>query len=190
MTTIDCEGAGPLSVRDTATELYQLAALMMGDELKAADLAETAIAQTKIDPCAQPHASMEAARVNLVEMGVTRLNETDPMAFEVPALSISHAGGCIEDDDLSSAGISADQLKSILNGGGRHSFRDWLEKLSIAQRAIFVERAVLGWDNAAAAVSLTKTTGCKWQPAQVSELFRQALCSLATSLVHAAAVQA
>jgi DNA-directed RNA polymerase specialized sigma24 family protein len=78
----------------------------------------------------------------------------------------------------------------MISGPGRRTLRDWLNKLPVAQRAIFVERAILGWDNAAAAASLSKAAARNWQPRQVSELFRQALCSLATSLVHAATARA
>jgi hypothetical protein len=68
--------------------------------------------------------------------------------------------------------------------------RDWLNQLPAAQRAIFIERAILGWDNAAVAASLNNAVSRNWQPRQVSEVFRQALCSLANSLVHSAAVGA
>lgn len=188
MANSDCEG-GRQKVHEAASELYQIAALMMADESQAVDLVEAAVAQTKIDPCAEAEASVNATRVNLVETAVARLSQADPEAFDAPAASAS-SGGCIEEDDLSAAGISASQLKGMLHGPGRGTLRNWLEQLPIAQRAIFVERAILGWDNAAAAASLTKSAARNWQPRQVSEVFRQALCSLANSLVHAAVVQA
>lgn len=183
----DCEG-GRLTAHDAAAELYQIAALMLADESQAIEAVERAVAQTTIDPCAEAEASVEAARVNLVETAVARLSEADPEAFEAPVLSDS-LGGCIEDDDLSSAGISAGQLSEMLTGPGRRTLRDWLEKLPVAQRAIFVQRAILGWDNVTAAVSLSRAARRTWQPRQISELFRLALCSLANSLVHAAAAQ-
>jgi hypothetical protein len=185
MADSDCADARA-TVHETAAELYQIAALMMGDESQAVEVVETAVAKTNVDPCADGEASVQAARLTLVETAVARLSEVDPDAFDAPSLSGS-SGGCIEDDDLSSAGISASQLAGMLTGPGRRTLRDWLDKLPMAQRAIFVERAVLGWDNDAAAASLTKGAARNWQPGQVSELFRQALCSLATSLVHAAA---
>jgi DNA-directed RNA polymerase specialized sigma24 family protein len=185
----DCR-AGRLKAQDAAhhaaMELYQLAALMLGDEAQAVELVETAVAQSSIDPCADAAASVDAARLNLVETAVARLSQSDPAAFDAPAL-LGNAAGCIEEDDLSSAGISAGELSRMLSGPGRHILRDWLNKLPLAQRTIFVERAILGWDNAAAAASLSRAAARAWQPRQVSELFRQALCSLATSLVHAAA---
>ncbi len=191
MVDSDCEG-GRSRVHDAAAELYQLAALMLSDESQAAELVEATVAQTNIDPCAEAEAesSVRAARLNLVETALARLNQADPRAFDAPATSGEAGGGCIEGDDLSSAGISASQLAGMVSDPGRRTLRDWLEKLPVAQRAIFVERAILGWDNAAAAASLSRAGARNWQPRQVSELFRQALCSLATSLVHSAAVKA
>lgn len=188
MAGTDCQG-GRAAVHDAAVELYQIAALFSGDESQAVELVESAVAQTNIDPCADAKASVNATRVNLVETAVARLNQADPGAFDVPTLSGS-AGGCIEDDDLTATGISAGQLAGMLNGPGRKTLREWLNKLPAAQRAIFVERAILGWDNTTAAASLSKAVSRNWQPRQVSEVFRQALCSLANSLVHSAAVGA
>jgi DNA-directed RNA polymerase specialized sigma24 family protein len=187
MVDSDC-GNARAAAHDAAADLYQIAALMMGDEGEAVDVVESAVAKTNVDPCADPEASVQAARVNLVEAAVTRLSHADPLAFEAPS-SAERPGGCIEDDDLTSAGMSAGQLAGMLHGPGRGVLREWLNKLPVAQRAIFVERAVLGWDNARAASSLTRAAARNWQPGQVSDLFRQALCSLANSLVHAAVAE-
>lgn len=173
-------------IHETAGELYQFAALIMGDETQAIELVETAVAQTQIDPCAEADASMHAARQTLVKSALARLSQRDPKAFDAPMLTGEASGHCI-DDDLSSLGISTSQLASMVNGSERGRLREWLNKLPVAQRAIFVERAILGWDNAAAAASLSTASSRNWQAGQVSELFHQALCSLATSLLHAAA---
>jgi DNA-directed RNA polymerase specialized sigma24 family protein len=189
MADSDCQDA-QTRVHAAASELYQIAALMMGDESHAVELVEKVVGEARIDPCAEADASVEAARRALVESAVTRLSKIDPNAFDIPVFPEEASGHCIDDDDLSSAGISTSQLADMLRGPERGRLRDWLNKLPVAQRAIFVERAILGWDNAAAAASLSKAAARNWQPRQVSELFRQALCSLATSLVHAATVQA
>jgi DNA-directed RNA polymerase specialized sigma24 family protein len=189
MAGTDCQD-GRAAVHDAAMELYQIAALFSGgDENQAVELVESAVAQTSIDPCADAEASVNATRVNLVETAVARLSQADPGAFDVPASS-GNTGGCIEDDDLASTGISASQLAGMLSGPGRRTLREWLNKLPAAQRAIFIQRAILGWDNTTAAASLSKAVSSNWQPGQVSEVFRQALCSLANSLVHSAAVGA
>lgn len=188
----DCEG-GVLKAQDTAVELYQLAALMLGDEGEALNLVESTVAEVEVDPCAPEDGAVETARHQLVEAAVARMREADPGSFAVP----SQADGpvsCIEDDDLSAAGISAAQIAELVNGvvnragsGGR--LRAWLDQLPLAQRAIFVQRAVLGWDNGVTAASLSQGGGTGWSAAQVGEIFRQALCSLANSLVHAEAQQ-
>ena len=73
-------------------------------------------------------------------------------------------------------------------GEGRGRLRTWLQHLPLAQRAIFVERVVLGHDNTATAETLRSASGtASWTPEKVSTVFRQALCSLATSLVHSGA---
>jgi len=189
MADSDCQDS-QARVHAAAGELYQIAALMIGDESQAIELVEKVVDQAAIDPCAEADDSVEAARQALIESAVLRLRQADPNAFDVPTLHGQAGGHCIEDDDLSSAGISSSQIASMVRGPERSRLRDWLNKLPVAQRAIFVERAILGWDNTTAAASLSKAGGSNWQPRQVSELFRLALCSLATSLVHAAAAQA
>lgn len=88
MVDSDCEG-GRSRVHDAAAELYQLAALMLSDESQAAELVEATVAQTNIDPCAEAEAesSVRAARLNLVETALARLNQADPRAFDAPATS-------------------------------------------------------------------------------------------------------
>lgn len=185
----DCDCTdGRITAQDAAAELYQLAALMLGDERQAAELAESAVAQTNIDPCAEAEASMNAARAHLVEGAIACLSGAEPKAFNAP--TGTGPAGCIEDDDLASAGLPAGELARLVRDPGRGVLRDWLNKLPAAQRAVFVLRAILGWDNAMASASMTKAVGRPWQPGQVSEAFRQALCSLATSLAQSAAAKA
>jgi len=178
-----------LKAHDAAAELYQLAALMLGDELQAAELVEATVAQAYIDPCAETEASVKLAAQSLVETAVARLSEADPKAFVAPVISTGTNSGCIEEDDLSSAGISSGRFAEMVGGPERRTLRTWLNSLPVAQRAIFVERAILGWDNTAAAASLSRAASHLWQPKQVSELFRMALCSLTTSLIHTATAQ-
>ena len=180
----DCK-AGRSKAQSAAAELYQIAALMLGDDSQAAEAVEAAVAHVEIDPCANAEASLEAARLHLVETAISRLSEADPQAFAAPVLP-AVTGGCIEGEKLASAGISADRLAGMVNGAGRRTLRGWLNKLSPIQRVIFVQRAILDWDNAAAANLLGKAASGNWQPRQVGEVFRQALCSLATSLVSSA----
>jgi DNA-directed RNA polymerase specialized sigma24 family protein len=184
----DCEG-GVQKAQETAVELYQLAALMLGDEGEAANLVESTVADVDVDPCASEESAVDTARHHLVEAAVARMNEAEPGAFTAPAKTGGPAT-CIEDDDLAAAGISGEQIAELLKGAGNGmQLRSWLDQLPAAQRAIFVQRAVLGWNNDATAASLANGSGSKpaWSSAQVADTFRQALCSLANSLVHAGA---
>ncbi len=187
----DCEG-GLLKAQDTAVELYQLAALMLGNESEALNLVESTVAQVDVDPCAEEEAAVDAARHHLIEAAVARMKQIDPQAFVAPAPADGPVVSCIEEDDLSAAGISSSQMAELIGGAGRGDLRVWLEKLPLAQRAVFVQRAVLGWDNGTTAASLDTGTGAKpaWSAQQVSGMFRQALCSLANSLVHSEAHKA
>ena len=189
MQDFDCENKRSRA-QETAAELYQLAALMLGDETQAVEAVETAVARTEVDPCADADASVGAARTHLVATALARLSKADPRAFDAPALSATAAGACIESDDLSATGISSSQLAALVSGPGRRTLREWLNRLPAAQRIVFVQRAILGWDNAASAASLGRSASGNWQPSQVGEVFRQALCSLASSLAHAAAAHA
>jgi DNA-directed RNA polymerase specialized sigma24 family protein len=184
----DCAGAG-LKAQDAAVELYQLAALMLGNEGDALDLVEETVSQAEIDPCEQEDVAINVARHQLVAAAVEKMKRTDPLAFVAPPSSDAAHHTCIEDDDLSAAGLTAAELTQMVNGTGREELRCWLDQLPLVQRAIFVQRAVLGWDNGETAANLKHGSdgASGWQPQQVSDAFRQALCSLANSIVHSAA---
>lgn len=188
MSDCDCFDGGVIA-QGAAAELYQIAALILGNEQLAAELAEAIVGQINIDPCAETKASMDAAQEHLVKVAVSRLNRTDPSAFEAPQGNFA-SGGCIEDDDLAEVGLSAGELAGLLRDPGRDpgrsALREWLNRLPVGQRVVFVLRTILGWENAKTGALLSRATGQSWQPGQVSGAFRQALCSLATSLAHSA----
>src|SRR5277367_5653736 len=110
----DCEG-GFLKAQDTAVELYQLAALMLGDEAEALALVESTVESVEVDPCAPEDEAVDAARHHLVEAAVGRMSLAHPDAFAVPVQSDGPVT-CIEDDDLSAAGISSAQIAELVNG--------------------------------------------------------------------------
>ena len=149
------------------------------------------------DPCADPVLARSQARACIVRGALQTMAGENPEAFRAQAAAPGAAGPCIQDDDLQSAGIHPEQLKQWLEQQGdpdlRRGMRDWLEELPAAQRAIFVQRAVLGQGNEAAAHLLREAAGTQasgWTAAHVSDTFRQALCSLANSLVHAPSADA
>ncbi|GGG94691.1 hypothetical protein [Silvibacterium dinghuense] len=182
----DCSGSGLAKAQDAAVELYQLAALLLGRQADAVALVEEAFAGVEIDPCAQQEVAAGLVRERLLESVMARMAAEDPKGFVAPAPNDHAQGSCIEDDDLSAAGLTPAQLSEMIGGSGREEMRAWLEQLPAAQRAIFIQRAVLGRDNATTAASVTGSGGGSWTAQQVSDTYRQALCSLANSLVHAA----
>lgn len=179
--------AGELMAEDTALQLFQIAALMLGDEQEAVSLVEEVVAKVEADPCAEGTLAYAEARTLLVRTAVQRMAGLYPEAFVAPTAQPADAV-CIETDELEAAGLSGDQLGAMISGAGRAGMREWLERLAPALRAIFVLRAVAGQDGEQTAESLRQSgaTGAQaWRRDQVGTAYRQALCSLATCLMSA-----
>jgi DNA-directed RNA polymerase specialized sigma24 family protein len=179
--------ASELMAEDTALQLFQIAALMLGDEQEAVSLVEEVVAKVEADPCAEGTVAYAEARTFLVRAAVQRMAGLYPEAFVVPASQPADAV-CIETDDLGAAGLTGDQFGALISGAGRAGMREWLERLAPALRAIFVLRAVAGQDGEQTAESLRQSgaTGAQaWRRDQVGTAYRQALCSLATCLMSA-----
>jgi DNA-directed RNA polymerase specialized sigma24 family protein len=170
---------------DTALQLFQLAALLLGNETEAVELVEQTLAKVEADPCAEGNLAYAEARALLVQTAVQRMAGRDPQAFTVPAVSVLN-DSCIETDDLQAVGLTGDQLGALVSGAGRAGMREWLDRLAPALRAIFVLRAVAGQDGEQTAENL-RQSGVKeaqaWRRDQVGSAYRQALCSLATCLM-------
>ncbi len=180
MTDQDCGQAA----EDTALQLFHIAALMLGDEQEAVSLVEESVAKVETDPCAETVAAYAEARSLLVDTAVQRMAGLYPEAFAVPSADAGEAG-CLETDELGAVGLTGEQFGALLSGSGRAFMRDWLQRLAPALRAIFVLRAVAGQDGEQTAESLRRS-GAKgaqaWRRDQVGTAYRQALCSLASSL--------
>jgi hypothetical protein len=180
-------GASHLIAEDTALQLFQIAALMLGDEQQAVSLVEESVARVESDPCTEGTIAYAEARDLLVNTAVQRMAGMYPEAFAVPTPEPVDAG-CIETNDLGSAGLTGEQFGALISGAGRAGMREWLERLAPALRAIFVLRAVAGQDGEQTAESLRQcgATGAQaWRRDQVGTAYRQALCSLATCLMSA-----
>ena len=179
--------ARELMAEDTALQLFQIAALMLGNEQEAVSLVEEVVAKVEADPCAEGTLAYAEARTLLVRTAVQRMAGLYPEAFVVPTSQPVDAV-CIETDDLEAAGLNGDQFGALISGAGRAGMREWLERLAPALRAIFVLRAVAGQDGEQTAESLRQSgaTGAQaWRRDQVGTAYRQALCSLATCLMSA-----
>ena len=70
---------------DTAVQLFQIAALMLGDEQEAVSLVEETVAKVETDPCAEATVAYAEARSLLVHTAVQRMAGLYPEAFAVPA---------------------------------------------------------------------------------------------------------
>ena len=179
-----CSGSDAVvRAESAAVEMYQFAALMLGNEAEALHLVENTVASVDIDPCADPAAAKGLVQERVLDGALEIMQRQDPASFAgVPVAA--QRGGCIEDDAVP---LSEVEIAELLAGAGRGPLLAWLERLTRAQRAVFVQRAVLGRSNADTARSINRhSRPSSWTAEGVSDLFRQALCSLASSLLHAA----
>jgi DNA-directed RNA polymerase specialized sigma24 family protein len=179
-----------LLAEDAALHLFQIAALMLGDEQEAVCLVEGTLAKVESDPCADSTVAYAEARNLLVHDAVQRMAGLHPAAFAVPA-AVAADAVCLESDDLDATGLEAtgltgEQFGTLIAGPGRARMREWLDRLGPALRAIFVLRAVAGQDGEQTAETLRQSgaNGANaWRKDQVGAAYRQALCSLATCLM-------
>jgi DNA-directed RNA polymerase specialized sigma24 family protein len=166
-------------------ELFQTAALILASQEEAVAAFEKAVAVADVEPAAERAQVYRHTRELLTQLAVERAIELDPVAFTPEAIAPA-SDVCLDTDDWEATGLTASQLTDLVTGTGRTRLRDWLEHLRPASRVIFVLRAILGKDSPEVAAALGKARGgAPWTPAQVGQVFRGALCSLATSLVHA-----
>jgi DNA-directed RNA polymerase specialized sigma24 family protein len=173
---------GVLTAEHAAVEMYRFAALMLGNEAEALRLVESTVATVEIDPCADPGAAKGWVRERVLDGALEIMHRHDPSSFaKIPATE--PIGSCIEDDNT--VPFSGSEISELVADAGRGPLREWLARLTQAQRAVFVQRAVLGSSNADTARAINRhSRPSVWTAEAVSSLFRQALCSLASSLVH------
>jgi DNA-directed RNA polymerase specialized sigma24 family protein len=179
----DCNDSA--AIESAVRELYQTAALFVGDEGEATQLVEETVASIEIDPCANGESARAAANRDLIQRSLARV--ANLRSAEMHPSAAADLGGCVPTDDLSAAGITREQLEGLLTGKGRVRMRQWLEGLGPVERSVFVLRAVLGHSGTESAHLLEQATGDTWTEANVGGAYRTALCSLASSLLHSAA---
>lgn len=171
-----------LHAENAAIETWHFAALMLGSESEAMRLVESTFASVEVDPCADPSIARSLVRDRVLQGALAMMHREDPSSFaSVPSASPSP---CVQDDD--GLPLSGAEISDLVSGSGRGRLREWLGHLTQAQRAVFVQRAILGQDNASAASAINRVSrSAIWTPEAVGSLFRQALCSLASSFSHA-----
>lgn len=170
-----------------AAALYTTASMLVGEGEQSVRLIETAVSTAELVPGETAAQARQSNRRALGTAAIRLLAEREPGSLDALA-HLETGGGCIGDDDLDAAGVSGEELEDMLSGPDRSRLRAWLESLPTAMRVIFVLRAVAGLSTSEIASLLAANGGPDakgWTPAHVSELSRQALCSLASQLLHA-----
>jgi hypothetical protein len=143
------------------------------------------LAKVDADPCADARLVQAQAHSKLIDVALRRVVRQNPFAFSSPPVG-QPSGPCIETDDLTSAGISQEQMSLLIQDSGRAKMRSWLNGLSPSLRSIFVLRAILGQDGEKTADSLRRTGAAGadgWKREQVGTAYREVLCSLARLLL-------
>jgi len=175
-------------------ELYRIASMLLGEGEQAIGLIERVVANIDLPACGSHAEARHRARLLLASDAISILRQCDSTARTTSLAAPADDSGpasCIEDDDLEAAGVTPDELEQMISGPEGHRLRDWLEGLSIPLRVVFVLRAVAGLSSAEISGLLAKHGGPAaqdWNPDAVRSTFRQALCSLASQLIHATAV--
>jgi DNA-directed RNA polymerase specialized sigma24 family protein len=170
-----------------ASGLYNLASMLLGEGEQSIQLLESVVARADESACGETDGGAGTARTWIIEGAIRTIAERNPESLAAPE-GFEPAQTCIEDDDLSSAGVSRDELEQMMTGRDRDRVRNWLESLPSATRIIFVLRAVGGYSTPETAGLLAEFGGpqaANWTPDAVREFFRQGLCSLASQLIHA-----
>ena len=171
-----------------AAGLYSLASMLVGEGEDSIRLVETAVARADISGCGgDAKLARQSSRSAMCSAAIETLVKRDPQSLAAPQ-DTEPSATCIEEDDLSAAGISTAELESMLAGPNRESVRKWLEGLSTETRVIFVIRAVAGFSSDETAALLSGHGGPSangWTAEGVRVAFRQGLCSLASQLIHA-----
>jgi hypothetical protein len=173
-------------VESIAAGLYNMASMLVGEGEDSVRLVETAIATAELSACNDPSQSRKSSRRALCAAALELLAKRSPASLAAP-LGVEPAATCIEDDDLDAAGVSREELESMMAGADRERVRTWLASLSIEERTVFVLRAVAGFTAAETAGLLTEHGGPRasgWTADAVRAFFRQGLCSLASQLLQ------
>jgi len=170
-----------------AAELYHVGSMILGGGEETILLIEHVVANVDIPACSDALDARHKSRLALGADAISVLRKRDPASVAAPAEEEGPVS-CIEDDDLSAAGVTHAELERMLTAPEDQHLRGWLEGLPVSQRTIFVLRAIGGLSSVEVAVLLAEHGGAAaqdWTPDAVRSSFRQALCSLASQLIHA-----
>ncbi len=169
-----------------AAGLYTLASMLVGEGEESVRLVEHTVSTAEVADCSDHIAARQSSRLALAEAALETISRREPGGLAAP----EGANGpvtCIDDDDLDSAGESAQELERMMAGPDRDRVREWLRNLSTPVRTVFVLRAVAGFTSTETAQLMAAHGGADaagWTSSSVRDVFRQGLCSLASQLIH------
>lgn len=170
-----------------AAGLYSLASMLVGEGEEGMQLVEKAIETADISACADAEQARKSSRLALSRAALELLDRRQPGCLAAPN-NLTPTTTCIQDDDLDAGGISSEELAKLMAGPQKESIRVWLASLQPEFRVVFALRAVAGFTSPETAALLATHGGpaaAGWTAADAREVFRQALCSLASQAIHA-----
>jgi DNA-directed RNA polymerase specialized sigma24 family protein len=174
-------------VESIGASLYNMASMLVGEGEDSVRLVETAIATAELSAWDQTGRARQSGRRVLCAAALELLAQRNSASLAAPQ-ALEPAATCIEDDDLDAAGVSREELETMMAGADRDRVRTWLASLSTEVRTVFVLRAVAGFTAPETAGLLAAHGGPRasgWTADSVRAFFRQGLCSLASQLLQA-----
>lgn len=174
-----------------AAGLYNLASMLVGEGEDSIALVEQAIATADVSAFDDAAQARKGSRLALSRAALDILERRAPGSLAAPK-NLAHVSTCIQDEDLDTGEVSSEELAKLMSGPERERVREWLASLPIEFRVIFALRAVAGFSSPEVAALLAAHGGpsaAGWKPEEVREIYRQALCSLASQVIHTANVR-
>lgn len=169
-----------------AARLYHIASMLVGEGEDSIQLVETAALNAEVCACENAEQARRSGRRVLCGEAIRLIEQRSPGSLAAPQ-GLEQASSCIEDDDLDTAGSYGEELEKMMAGPDKNRVRAWLASLPTQERVIFVLRAVAGLCSSDTAALLAANGGPRaagWTADAVREVFRQALCSLASQLLQ------
>ncbi len=170
-----------------AAGLYSMASMLVGEGEESVRLVETAVATAEVSACDDAAQARKSSRVALCGAALDVLDRRVPGCLASPR-GLAPTKTCIQDDDLDTGVVSSEELAKLIAGREKDRVRSWLTRLPATFRVVFVLRAVAGFTSPETAELLVAHGGpaaAGWTAADVREVFRQALCSLASQVIQA-----
>jgi DNA-directed RNA polymerase specialized sigma24 family protein len=174
-----------------AAGLYNLASMLVGEGEDSIALVEQVVATADVSASDDAAQSRKSSRLALSRAALEMLERRAPGSLAAPQ-NLAHVNTCIQDEDLDAGEVSSEELAKLMSGPERGRVREWLASLPVEFRVIFALRAVAGFSSTEVASLLAAHGGASaagWTPENVREIYRQALCSLASQVIHAANVK-